>query len=145
MSISPVLFFCQMITPMRQLRIYCAGVWHNFVIAVIALVVLFSMPWVLLPFYQLGAGVAIMDVQEVRFNAVMMHCGCSHWVLLSWMYGTVKYHYLLLVSCMRWVFRGWLIVISFDYPLTVSAWILCNVQTCSKVILAYCAMRCPRI
>ena len=55
----------QVVSPLRQLRIYCAGVWHNFVIVVVALIILFSQPVILMPFYSTGQAVAITSVAEV--------------------------------------------------------------------------------
>ncbi|WAR08846.1 MBTP2-like protein, partial [Mya arenaria] len=54
----------QIISPMRQLRIYCAGVWHNFIIVLIGILVLFMYPWFLMPFYSTGYGVVITQVSE---------------------------------------------------------------------------------
>ncbi|XP_041353823.1 membrane-bound transcription factor site-2 protease-like isoform X2 [Gigantopelta aegis] len=54
----------QVVSPLRQLRIYCAGVWHNFVIVIIALMFLFSMPYLLVPFYSQGQGVCVSQVEE---------------------------------------------------------------------------------
>lgn len=59
----------QIISPMRQLRIYCAGVWHNFIIVLVAIAVLFLYPWFLVPFYTTGHGIVITSVTEVS--------GCS--------------------------------------------------------------------
>ena len=56
----------QVISPLRQLRIFCAGVWHNFVIVIVALLVLFSLPYTLMPFYTTGNSVLITSVKEVR-------------------------------------------------------------------------------
>lgn len=55
----------QVISPLRQLRIYCAGVWHNFVIVVVAIFYLLCLPWFLLPFYSVGSGVIVTSVLEV--------------------------------------------------------------------------------
>uniref|UniRef100_A0A2C9JL93 Membrane-bound transcription factor site-2 protease n=1 Tax=Biomphalaria glabrata TaxID=6526 RepID=A0A2C9JL93_BIOGL len=52
----------QAVSPLRQLRIYCAGVWHNLVIAVLAALVLLALPGMLVPFYSLGASVVVTDV-----------------------------------------------------------------------------------
>jgi len=57
----------QQISPIRQLRIYCAGVWHNFVIVLMALLILVLLPWIMMPFYSLGNGVVITSVMEVNF------------------------------------------------------------------------------
>ncbi|ELU12697.1 hypothetical protein CAPTEDRAFT_129824 [Capitella teleta] len=54
----------QVISPLRQLRIYCAGVWHNFVIVVVAIFYLLCLPWFLLPFYSVGSGVIVTSVLE---------------------------------------------------------------------------------
>lgn len=56
----------QSVSPIRQLRIYCAGVWHNFVIVIVALLVLLSMPWFLSPLYHTGNSVVITSVADVR-------------------------------------------------------------------------------
>ena len=50
---------------MRQLRIYCAGVWHNLVMAVVAGLVLMALPGLLLPFYTLGGSVVVTEVVPV--------------------------------------------------------------------------------
>lgn len=55
----------QVVSPLRQLRIYCAGVWHNFVIVIIAIIILLSLPVLLLPVYSQGHAVAITGVEEV--------------------------------------------------------------------------------
>lgn len=54
----------QVVSPLRQLRIYCAGVWHNFVIVIFALVVIFILPILLIPFYSTGSAVVITQVSE---------------------------------------------------------------------------------
>ncbi|XP_071136525.1 membrane-bound transcription factor site-2 protease-like [Mytilus edulis] len=54
----------QAVSPLRQLRIYCAGVWHNFVIVVLALCVLLILPLLLAPFYGTGESVVITQVTE---------------------------------------------------------------------------------
>ena len=48
----------------RQLRIYCAGVWHNVVLAVVAGLVIFSLPWLLCPLYASGEGAAVVSVRK---------------------------------------------------------------------------------
>ena len=53
----------EMITPLKRLRIYTAGVWHNFVLAVLSVGVLAVLPVVLLPLYSLNNGVAVAWVQ----------------------------------------------------------------------------------
>ena len=55
----------QIISPIRQLRIYCAGVWHNFIIVLVAIAILFVYPYTLIPFYTTGKGVVITSVSEV--------------------------------------------------------------------------------
>ncbi|KAA0200005.1 Membrane-bound transcription factor site-2 protease [Fasciolopsis buskii] len=55
----------QSLTPFGQLRIYCAGVWHNAVIAMISVAVFYAMPWILSPVYQTGTGVGVTYLREV--------------------------------------------------------------------------------
>jgi len=55
----------QAVSPMRQLRVYCAGVWHNFVVVLIAIAALVSLPWLLSLFYHTGNAVVITSVMEV--------------------------------------------------------------------------------
>ena len=52
------------ISPRRQLRIYCAGVWHNFVLVLCALLLLLSLPVLLAPFYTSGIGVVVVSVPQ---------------------------------------------------------------------------------
>ncbi|XP_048348504.1 membrane-bound transcription factor site-2 protease [Sphaerodactylus townsendi] len=54
----------QLISPIQQLRIFCAGVWHNFVLGVASLVVLFILPALLFPFYYTGTGALVTEVTE---------------------------------------------------------------------------------
>ncbi|XP_028655271.1 membrane-bound transcription factor site-2 protease [Erpetoichthys calabaricus] len=54
----------QLISPVQQLRIFCAGVWHNFILGLAALVFLLLLPVFLLPFYYTGAGALITEVIE---------------------------------------------------------------------------------
>ena len=49
----------------RQLSIVCAGVWHNFVVAVIAYLMLMSLPTLLLPFYDADSGVVVQSIDQV--------------------------------------------------------------------------------
>ncbi|KAK2550231.1 Membrane-bound transcription factor site-2 protease [Acropora cervicornis] len=44
------------ISPLRQLRIFCAGVWHNAVLVLVGLLLLWSLPLLLVPFYVTGQG-----------------------------------------------------------------------------------------
>lgn len=43
----------------KRLRVFCAGVWHNFVIVLMAAAFLVSMPYLLSPFYSRGAGATV--------------------------------------------------------------------------------------
>ena len=53
------------ISAARQLRIYCAGIWHNFVLVLLAIAVLFTLPYLLNPLYATGTGVVITNVVKV--------------------------------------------------------------------------------
>ncbi|XP_028935907.1 membrane-bound transcription factor site-2 protease [Ornithorhynchus anatinus] len=54
----------QLVSPVQQLRIFCAGVWHNFVLGVVSLAALFLMPVIMFPFYHTGVGALITEVTE---------------------------------------------------------------------------------
>ncbi|NXJ03520.1 MBTP2 protease, partial [Odontophorus gujanensis] len=54
----------QLISPVQQLRIFCAGVWHNFVLGVVSFMVLFLLPAILFPFYYTGVGALVTEVAE---------------------------------------------------------------------------------
>ena len=49
-----------LISATRQLRIYCAGVWHNLVLALCGLALFFLLPTLLLPFYSQGNGAVVL-------------------------------------------------------------------------------------
>lgn len=44
----------------------CVGVWHNFMLCVVALSFLFLLPILLFPLYYTGAGALVTEVVEVR-------------------------------------------------------------------------------
>ncbi|NXJ46916.1 MBTP2 protease, partial [Spizaetus tyrannus] len=54
----------QLISPVQQLRIFCAGVWHNFVLGVASFMGLFLLPAILFPFYYTGVGALVTEVAE---------------------------------------------------------------------------------
>ncbi|XP_069496777.1 membrane-bound transcription factor site-2 protease isoform X2 [Ambystoma mexicanum] len=54
----------QLVSPVQQLRIFCAGVWHNFVLGLAGLLVLFPLPALLFPLYYTGVGALITEVIE---------------------------------------------------------------------------------
>ncbi|XP_044297632.1 membrane-bound transcription factor site-2 protease isoform X2 [Varanus komodoensis] len=54
----------QLISPVQQLRIFCAGVWHNFMLGLVSLAVLFLLPAILFPLYYTGAGALVIEVAE---------------------------------------------------------------------------------
>ncbi|CAH2220642.1 membrane-bound transcription factor site-2 protease [Pelobates cultripes] len=54
----------QMVSPVQQLRIFCAGVWHNFILGVIGILIIFLLPALLFPFYYTGVGALITEVVE---------------------------------------------------------------------------------
>jgi S2P endopeptidase len=55
----------QTATPLQQLRIFCAGVWHNFVIVVVAIIALFLLPTLLAPLYASGEAAFVTYIAEV--------------------------------------------------------------------------------
>ena len=54
----------RLISSKRQLKIYCAGSWHNVVIALAALGALYCQPFLLHPFYNIGRGVVVTSLSE---------------------------------------------------------------------------------
>lgn len=46
----------------RRLRILCAGIWHNVVLAVVAILLVFSLPWAVQPFFMTGDGVYVTSI-----------------------------------------------------------------------------------
>ncbi|KAM9319274.1 membrane-bound transcription factor site-2 protease [Gastrophryne carolinensis] len=54
----------QLVSPIQQLRIFCAGVWHNFILAVLGILILFPLPVLLYPFYYTGVGALVTEVLE---------------------------------------------------------------------------------
>lgn len=51
--------------PKRQLRITCAGIWHNFVLTIAAMFLLILLPFLLYPFFDIGTGVTVRNVHQV--------------------------------------------------------------------------------
>ncbi|XP_077150723.1 membrane-bound transcription factor site-2 protease [Ranitomeya variabilis] len=54
----------QLISPVQQLRIFCAGVWHNFILGLLGILILFPLPAILYPFYSTGVGALVTEVFE---------------------------------------------------------------------------------
>ncbi|XP_049605011.1 membrane-bound transcription factor site-2 protease [Syngnathus scovelli] len=52
------------VSPAQQLRIFCAGVWHNFVLCIVALALLFLLPLFLFPLYSSGGGALVTQVAQ---------------------------------------------------------------------------------
>ena len=53
------------ITPFRRLRIFSAGVWHNFILVLVSYLLSISLPFWLSPFYTTGGGVLITHISPV--------------------------------------------------------------------------------
>ena len=52
------------ISPKRQLKIYCAGVWHNVILVLCAVGVSWALPYLLAPFYSTGLGAFVTSVPQ---------------------------------------------------------------------------------
>ncbi|KAL1131670.1 hypothetical protein AAG570_011283 [Ranatra chinensis] len=52
------------LSPMKQLRVLCAGVWHNIFLALVAATLAPLVPWILYPFYDFGTGVQVEFIKE---------------------------------------------------------------------------------
>jgi len=59
--------------PKRQLRITCAGIWHNFVLTIAAMFLLILLPFLLYPFFDTGTGVAVRNINQVRARQQILH------------------------------------------------------------------------
>ncbi|XP_046452729.1 membrane-bound transcription factor site-2 protease-like isoform X4 [Daphnia pulex] len=53
------------LSPWKQLKIYCAGVWHNIVLSAMAFAVLMMLPILLIPLFQSGAGVSVVNLNSM--------------------------------------------------------------------------------
>lgn len=63
------------ISPRRQLRIYCAGVWHNVILVLCGVGLLWSLPLLLSPFYTTGAGAVVTGLPQDSVLAGKLHDG----------------------------------------------------------------------
>ncbi|XP_071527086.1 membrane-bound transcription factor site-2 protease [Panulirus ornatus] len=52
------------LTPFRQLKILCAGVWHNIVLVLLAVGIGLSSPYILQPFYITGHGLTVVRISQ---------------------------------------------------------------------------------
>lgn len=52
------------ISPKRQLKIYCAGVWHNVILVLCAVGLMCVMPYMMAPFYTTGLGAVVTSVTQ---------------------------------------------------------------------------------
>ncbi|KAK3849413.1 hypothetical protein Pcinc_043834 [Petrolisthes cinctipes] len=52
------------LSPFRQLKILCAGVWHNVMLAVMALAFGLALPYLLYPLYIHGQGLTVMTLSQ---------------------------------------------------------------------------------
>ena len=68
------------ISPRRRMRIYAAGVWHNFVIAVLGGLLFLATPYLMSPLFLVGHGVEVLNVVEV----IMRFCLSAIVKSLSW-------------------------------------------------------------
>lgn len=57
----------EVISPLRKLRIFTAGVWHNVVLALVGYLGLCSIPYMVLPLFHLESGVAVTWIDEVGY------------------------------------------------------------------------------
>lgn len=53
------------LSPQRELRILCAGIWHNVIFSIAAYFILILLPVLFYPIYDIGKGVVVMNVAEV--------------------------------------------------------------------------------
>lgn len=68
----------EMLSSSKQLRVLCAGVWHNIVLAFVAALVMFFLPWLCYPFYEHGNGIQVTSIHRVsRFIRNFESCNSS--------------------------------------------------------------------
>lgn len=80
------------ISPLRQLRIYCAGVWHNAVLVFVGLLLLWCLPYLLVPLYATGQGAVVLNVLKEsplygsiqRGDTVLSLYGCQVYDKQDW-------------------------------------------------------------
>eukprot|EP01119_Soliformovum_irregulare_P000266 TRINITY_DN10197_c0_g1_i1.p1 TRINITY_DN10197_c0_g1~~TRINITY_DN10197_c0_g1_i1.p1 ORF type:complete len:464 (+),score=76.40 TRINITY_DN10197_c0_g1_i1:1693-3084(+) len=48
----------------QQLKIYCAGAWHNIVLSITCLAIMFTVPYLLIPFYYRVDGIVVASVSS---------------------------------------------------------------------------------
>lgn len=60
------------VSPLRQLRIYCAGVWHNFIIVIFGALLLGMLPVCVLPLYKVNQGVMVTNVVQVSTRCLRL-------------------------------------------------------------------------
>lgn len=65
----------EIVSPLKRLRIYTAGVWHNFVLAIFSLGILSVLQFTLLPFYLLNTGVVVTWINPKFTIASQLHYG----------------------------------------------------------------------
>lgn len=53
------------LSAVKQLKIYCAGVWHNIILTFAASLLLLLLPWLSYPFYEFGNGVQVTSIHKV--------------------------------------------------------------------------------
>ncbi|KAG1663627.1 Membrane-bound transcription factor site-2 protease [Nymphon striatum] len=50
------------LSPFRKLKIFCAGVWHNFILTAVAAIFLHTIPMISTPFYSHNSGVYVTHI-----------------------------------------------------------------------------------
>ena len=51
----------------NQLRVMCAGIWHNIVLAAFSALILVTSAWFWAPLYTFGAGVTVKSITAVSY------------------------------------------------------------------------------
>jgi S2P endopeptidase len=68
------------LSPARQLRVYCAGVWHNFVLSAVCVALLAALPSLMVPLYAgPGGGATVHFVVPVRADRGDDGCVYTVW------------------------------------------------------------------
>lgn len=68
--------------PLRnQLRVTCAGIWHNIILATVAAAILVFSTWLWSPLYNLGSGVYVKTILPVS-DKIICQLYCFNYCLM---------------------------------------------------------------
>jgi len=60
------------LAPLKQIKIYCAGVWHNIMLSAVSFTILISLPFLAAPLFSIGSGIYIYGMDKVRKSSLII-------------------------------------------------------------------------